>query len=288
MLGRRMDNGDRAEVATPQAKMLIADLRPWGGSSTSKRLAMGALMAGGVGTLLFLSRIRRRRAICQPQRERSPGIANITTVFFDVDGTLIDSNAAHAETWAQALREHGIACDAAQVRPLVGMGGDKLLPRIAGVEEDSTEGRAIAKRKKALFAERLPHLAPTAGARALIAHLRGLKKDVIVATSADDREMRALLDQAGVADLIPERTSKDDASHSKPDPDIVEAALERAGVPAVRALMVGDTPYDIEAARRAGVGSIALRCGGHWSDEELGGAVAVLDDPAALLAYWED
>ena len=257
-------------------------------STTSKRLAMGVLLAGAVGGFLFSSGVRRYRTIPYPHRERSRRIADVAAILFDVDGTLIDSNAAHAETWAQALREYGFACDGAQVRPLVGMGGDKLLPRIADIDEDSTEGRAITKRKKALFTERLPHLAPTPGARALLAHLQRIKKDVIVATSADDHEMGALLEQAGVADLIPRRTSKDDASHSKPDPDIVQAALNRAGVPAARALMIGDTPYDIEAARRAGVESIALRCGGHWSDEDLAGAIAVLDDPATLLSYWQN
>jgi HAD superfamily hydrolase (TIGR01509 family) len=168
------------------------------------------------------------------------------------------------------------------------MGGDKLLRAIAALEEDSTEGRAIGKRKKALFAERLPRLTPTCGARALLTHLRHIKKTVVVATSADGREMNALLEQAGVADLIPRRTSKDDASQSKPDPDIVEAALRRAGAPAARTVMIGDTPYDVEAARRAGLKSIALRCGGHWSDEDLKGAILIRDNPAALLACWQN
>ena len=74
--------------------------------------------------------------------------------------------------------------------------------------------------------------------------------------------------------------------HSKPDPDIVAAALAKAGSRRANAVMIGDTPYDIEAARRAGIRSIALRCGGYWSDAELAGAVAIFDDPAGLLAYW--
>ena len=213
-------------------------------------------------------------------------VADVSVFLFDVDGTLIDSNAAHAETWTQALREHGIACDIADLRPLVGMGGDKLLPRIAHLEEDSPEGRSIGQRKKALFAERLPHLSATPGARALISYLHRLNKELVVATSADDREMRALLQQAGVADLMPLRISKDDATQSKPDPDIVQAALKRAHAPADRTVMIGDTPFDVEAAQRAGVDAIALRCGGHWSDADLQGALVILDDPAALLAYW--
>jgi HAD superfamily hydrolase (TIGR01509 family) len=247
-----------------------------------RRAAVGATVSAAVVGLILGTRAQRR----SQARHRRSELARLTAVIFDIDGTLVDSNAAHAETWVEALREHGIPCDAAQVRPLIGMGGDKLLPRIANIEEDSAEGRAIAKRKKELFAERMPDLAPTPGARALIAHLRRLKKNVVIATSADDREMAALLEQSGVADLIPSRASKDDARQSKPNPDIVRAALERARVPSARALMIGDTPYDIEAAKRAGVQSIALRCGGHWSDKDLAGAVAVFDDPADLLSYW--
>ena len=220
-----------------------------------------------------------------PFKDRD-SLTDVSAFLFDVDGTLIDSNAAHAETWTEALREHGVPCDVADIRPLVGMGGDKLLARIAHLEENSREGQSIGQRKKALFAERLPHLTPTPGARALIAHLHRQKKQLVVATSADDGEMRALLQQAGVADLMPLRISKDDANQSKPDPDIVQAALKRAQASVERAVMIGDTPFDVEAAQRAGVDAIALRCGGYWSDADLRGARVILDDPAALLAYW--
>jgi HAD superfamily hydrolase (TIGR01509 family) len=107
--------------------------------------------------------------------------------------------------------------------------------------------------------------------------------DLIIATSADDREMSALLKQAGVDDLFPQRASKDDASDSKPDPDIVHAALERAGARAAEAVMIGDTPYDIQAAARAGVKTVALRSGGFWTDEDLAAAFAICDHPADLL-----
>jgi HAD superfamily hydrolase (TIGR01509 family) len=215
-----------------------------------------------------------------------PTLDRISAVLFDVDGTLIDSNAAHAETWAQALTEHSCPRDAVQVRPLIGMGSDKLLPVIAGLEAESREGRAIARRKQELFAERLPRLEPTRGARALVAHLRERGKTIVVATSAGSEEMNAILHQAGVADLIASRTSSDDAEESKPDPDIVLAALRRAGAAPDAAVMIGDTPYDIEAARRAKIGTIALRCGGYWPDGSLGGALAILDDPETLLQRW--
>jgi HAD superfamily hydrolase (TIGR01509 family) len=205
------------------------------------------------------------------------------TALLDVDGTLIDSNDAHAETWAEALRDHGVETDATTIRPLIGMGGDKLLPAVAMLEEDSVKGRAIADRKKALFRARLPELHPTPGARALVEFLRRHDVELVIATSAGDEEMTALLERAGVSDLIPLRASKDDAAESKPDPDIVHAALRRSQARPETAAMIGDTPYDIEAAARAGVRCIALRCGGYWSDRDLRGADEIFNDPAALL-----
>jgi HAD superfamily hydrolase (TIGR01509 family) len=264
-------------------------LRQAGGRVRSKPALAGAALAGTVATVGVLSAVRHLRSRRAEARRRIPGppsLGRLSAILLDLDGTLIDSNAAHAETWAEALREHGFAYDAAQVRPLIGMGGDKLLPALAGVDEDSPEGRAIVERKKALFTARVPQLVPTRGVRELVSYLRGRRKTVVIATSADDQEMRVLLERAGVADLIPRGTSKDDAARSKPDPDIVRAALRRAGSKAGRTVLIGDTPYDIEAAHRAGIESIALRSGGHWPDLEFDGATAIFDDPSALLAHW--
>ena len=208
------------------------------------------------------------------------------TVLFDVDGTLVDSNDAHAEAWTQALTEHGIAVKVSDVRPLIGMGGDKLLPAIARVDESSSLGAALARRKKELFKAALPGLRPTNGARALLEHLRDRNIDRVVATSAGDQEMRAILEQGGLADLFSAHTSKDDAAESKPDPDIVLAALARADALPEFTVMVGDTPYDIEAAHRAGITAIALRCGGYWTDSDLADAIDIYDDPAALMALF--
>ena len=174
-----------------------------------------------------------------------------------------------------------------RVRPLIGMGGDKLLPAIAGIEEHSPEGRAIGARKKELFTQQLPWLRPTRGARALVEFLRDQGVDMVIATSAGDDEMTALLECAEVADLITSRASKDDAAESKPDPDIVCAALAKARGGPESTLMVGDTPYDIEAAGRAGVASVALRCGGYWTDRDLRGALYLFDDPKDLLERWQ-
>jgi phosphoglycolate phosphatase-like HAD superfamily hydrolase len=100
--------------------------------------------------------------------------------------------------------------------------------------------------------------------------------------------MHALLAQARVDDLLTVRTSKDDAEESKPDPEIVQAALKRAGATTDRTLMIGDTPYDVEAAARAGLPTIALRCGGYWPDRALSGAQQIFDDPADLLDHWQN
>ena len=204
----------------------------------------------------------------------------------DVDGTLIDSNDAHADAWARALKEHGIDVRVSDVRRLIGMGGDKLLPAVAHVEESSPLGVTLAMRKKELFKSVLPGLQPTTGARPLLEYLRDRDIGLVVATSADEREMRAILRQGGLEDLFSAHTTKDDAAESKPDPDIVLAALARADARPESTVMVGDTPYDIEAAHRAGVAAIALRCGGYWTDADLRGAIEIFDDPAGLLAWW--
>ena len=215
-------------------------------------------------------------------------LGQIETVLFDVDGTLIDSNVAHTRAWAQALHEHGVSIREDEVRRLIGMGADKLIPAAAKVDEQSAPGQELVHRKKTIFDALLPSLGPTLGARTLLEYMRSQSIDIAIATSADDRELTALLKRAGVDDLIPMRSSRDDAPASKPDPDIVHAALRRARARPELTLLIGDTPYDIEAARRAGVDAIALRCGGYWSDESLRGAAEIFDDPAALLIAWRE
>lgn len=122
--------------------------------------------------------------------------------------------------------------------------------------------------------------------RALLECLRDHHVTLAIATSADDEEVTALLQCAGVDDLIPRRANRDDPKGSKPDPDVVRAALAGAGARPERAVLIGDTPYDIEGARRARTPAIALRCGGYWTDGDLLDAVDIFDDPAALLAQW--
>jgi HAD superfamily hydrolase (TIGR01509 family) len=205
-------------------------------------------------------------------------------VIFDVDGTLLDSNDAHAHAWVEALAERGHRVDFDRVRRLIGKGGDKLLPEVAGIPEDSPEGRAVSERRGEIFRTRyLPRLQAFPKVVELVHRLRHDGLHVTVASSASEKDLAALLDQAHVREWIEDTTSKDDAANSKPDPDIVHAALDRLRMPPDEAVMVGDTPYDVEAAAKAGVRAIALRSGGYWSDEDFKGATAVYDDPADLL-----
>jgi HAD superfamily hydrolase (TIGR01509 family) len=216
----------------------------------------------------------------------SPGI-DLAAVVFDVDGTLIDSNGAHADAYVEALRQHGLAADRVHARRLIGMGGDKVIPELAGVSEQSALGKSIADRKKQVFSALLPRLQPTRGARQLVQFLHGEGIELVIATSAGGDELATLLERAGVADLFPARTSKDDAEASKPEPDIVKAALKKIDAEAATTVMLGDTPYDVEAARRAGIEIIALRCGGFWRDDALSDALEIHDDPATLLERWQ-
>jgi HAD superfamily hydrolase (TIGR01509 family) len=210
----------------------------------------------------------------------------VRAVILDIDGTLLLSNDAHARAFVDSAREMGIDADFDEIRRLIGMGGDKLIPRVFGFEKESDEGSTLDGRKGEIFRERyLPALEPTPGARALLERLRGEGVTLVVATSADNADLEGLLDQAGVRDLVGEATSASDVDGSKPEPDVVEAALERSGAPAEAVVMLGDTPYDVEAASRAGVRIIGVRTGG-WSDRDLRGAIAVYDDPEDLLAHY--
>jgi phosphoglycolate phosphatase-like HAD superfamily hydrolase len=219
---------------------------------------------------------------------RPPGTA-LHTVLLDVDGTLIDSNDAHARAWVDSLAAHGYVVPFETIRPLIGKGGDKILPEVTGLDPESGEAERIGRSRSEIFLEReLPTLRATPGARALLEHMLARGLDLVVATSAKAEEVEAILTQAGVADLIRTASSSDDAERSKPDPDIIRAALRKAGRPAAHSAMLGDTPYDVEAAARARVPSIALRCGGWWSDDALRGAAALYDDPADLLAHFDE
>jgi HAD superfamily hydrolase (TIGR01509 family) len=208
-------------------------------------------------------------------------------VLVDVDGTLLDSNDAHASAWVEALREAGHRAPFDKVRPLIGKGGDKLLAEVAGLSDDSSEGAAIGERRARIFRdEYLPTLKPFPGVRELLQRLHRDGYRLVVATSAQEDEMNALLERTGGAEFFEQAASAADAEHSKPDPDIVQAALRKAGCRPEEAFMLGDTPYDIEAAGAAAVSAIGL-CSGGWSADALRGAIAVYENAADVLAHYD-
>jgi HAD superfamily hydrolase (TIGR01509 family) len=208
-------------------------------------------------------------------------------VILDVDGTLVESNGAHARAWVEAFAEHGITVAFTHVRRSIGMGGDKLMPEVSGVNESSELGQRIARRRGEIFQQRyLPTIHPFPGTRELIERFAADGFTLAVASSAKEDELHPLLERAGVSDLLHRRTSSDDADHSKPDPDIVIAALKQTGCAPERTIMLGDTAYDVAAARRAGIEIVGLECGG-WTREALAGSLAVYRDPSDLLANYE-
>jgi len=210
------------------------------------------------------------------------------TVILDVDGTLVDSNDAHAQAWVDAFNEAGIDASRDRVRRAIGMGGDKLMPYVAGIREDSREGSRISKRRGEIFRERhLPNLTAFPRVRDLVQQFTTDGYTVVVASSAQSDELSQLLKIAGVSDLIATTSSASEARRSKPDPDIVQAALQRSGAPATQAIMLGDTPYDVEAALRAGVAVVGVESGG-WGAEDLRGAVEVHPGAAGICAHYDE
>lgn len=208
-------------------------------------------------------------------------------VLLDVDGTLIDSNDAHAHAWVEVGRLTGHPIGFDHVRWLVGMGGDRVLPLLTGLDAESRTGKSLIEQRGAIFREKyLPKLKAFAGARELVERLLGMGHQLVVATSAGAESMNALLEQANLDDLLHLRTSSDDAEESKPAPDIVHAALQRAGASAMDAVMIGDTPYDVGAARAAGVPVIGVLCGG-WTPVSLVGAREIYSGPREVVGALE-
>jgi phosphoglycolate phosphatase-like HAD superfamily hydrolase len=213
---------------------------------------------------------------------------SVRGAILDVDGTLVDSNDAHARAWVEALKEGGFDVPFERVRPLIGMGGDNLLPEVTGLPEDHPRVKPIGKRRGEIFkAKYLPTLRAFPGTSELLRRMRDEGLKLAVASSAQPDELEPLLRLAGAGFLLESASSADDVESSKPDPDVVHAALGRLRLPPAEVLMIGDTPYDIEAAARAGVGAIAFRSGG-WDDAGLSGALAIYDGAADLLARFAE
>jgi len=200
----------------------------------------------------------------------------VRAAILDVDGTLVDTNYHHALAWFRAFREHRIVEPLWRLHRHVGMGGDKYVAALAGESVERELGDALRERWEAHFDELIDEVEPLAGATELASELKERGHPVVLASSSIERHLDVFLDKLAVRDLADAWTTKDDVESSKPEPDLVEAALEKAGTR--DAVMLGDTPWDCEAARRAGIDTVAVVTGG-FSRHELreAGAVAVFD-----------
>jgi HAD superfamily hydrolase (TIGR01509 family) len=210
-------------------------------------------------------------------------------VIFDIDGTLLDSVDAHARSWVDAFGEFGHRLAFEEVRRQIGKGGDQLMPHFLPEAEIARTGKALEQRRGEIFkAVYLPGLKPFPGVRALFQRLLADGRKIALASSATAREISIYARMVHVDDLIDAKTSSDDAENSKPQPDIFEAALRRLGMEPERAVAIGDTPYDAEAAGKAGIRTIGVLCGG-WSADELcaAGCIATYRDVEHLLADYE-
>jgi HAD superfamily hydrolase (TIGR01549 family) len=196
-------------------------------------------------------------------------------VLLDVDGTLIDANYHHAIAWYRAFRAHGIGLAVWRIHRHIGMGGDQLVPALVpGIEDDLRE--AIEATRAQCYAELIDEVQAFDNAHELIAELKVRDLTVVLASSSPQEELDHYLDLLDARELLDAWTTKDDVEATKPEPDLVLAALEKAGTR--EAVMVGDTGWDVLAARKAGLETICLTTGG-WSKQELrdAGAAAVYD-----------
>jgi len=195
-----------------------------------------------------------------------------TAAILDVDGTLVDSNYQHAIAWYRALREHGVTVPVWRIHRHVGMGGDQLVAALAGEEVERRVGDRVREAEKRAYGELIGEVAALEGARELIAELHRRGHPIVLASSAKQEETEYYIDLLDAAELIDAYTTSADVEATKPEPDLVAVALAKAGV--LSAVMVGDTNWDVEAAARAELKTIAVLTGG-FSEAELRDAGAV-------------
>jgi HAD superfamily hydrolase (TIGR01549 family) len=211
-------------------------------------------------------------------------------IIFDVDGTLVDTVDLHAASWAETLRHFGRDVTHEEVRRQIGKGGDQLMPVFLPPEVVERRGEEIESFRKDLYMrEYIGKARPFPGVPELFRRIRAAGQRVVLASSAKGEELEHYKRLAGIAELLDGATSADDAERSKPFPDIFLAALDRLSpIGAAEAVVVGDTPYDAEAAMKAGIRPVGVLCGG-FPEAELraAGCVAIYRDPAELLARYD-
>jgi HAD superfamily hydrolase (TIGR01509 family) len=205
----------------------------------------------------------------------------------DIDGTLVDTNYHHAIAWYRAFRQHDVIVPIWRIHRHIGMGGDQLVPSLAGEDVDRDRGEDIRSAEKALYLAFIEEVECLPGARELVAGLKERGHAIVLASSAKADEVDHYLDLLDVRELVDGWTTSADVESTKPEPDLVAAAHEKVEDGA--AVMIGDSTWDIEAATRAGLETIGLVTGG-FAEAELrdAGAAAVFENPETLLAGLDD
>jgi phosphoglycolate phosphatase-like HAD superfamily hydrolase len=213
--------------------------------------------------------------------------AGVAAAILDVDGTLVDTNYQHAIAWYRAFREHGVVLPIWRVHRHIGMGGDQMVPALCGDEVERDRGDDIRAAEKDLYGELIGEVEPMAGARELISELGERGHSVVLASSAKPEEVEHYVDLLGAREFAESWTTQADVDATKPAPDLVRAALDRAG--GARGFMIGDSAWDCVAAGRAGVATLAVLTGG-FADAELrdAGASAVFESLEELRGRLDD
>jgi HAD superfamily hydrolase (TIGR01509 family) len=204
----------------------------------------------------------------------------------DVDGTLVDSNYQHAMAWYRALRSLDETFPIWRIHRLIGMGGDKLVTSLGGEELEARIGDEARERQGKEVDALLDEIAPLPGARDLLVAIKERGHRLVLASSGRQRHVDFALDLLDARDLADDWTSSADADATKPAPDLLQVALTKLGASQdAPSVMIGDTPFDVEAAKQAGMPAIVVRSGG-FGDDELreAGAIALYDTPADLTA----
>jgi HAD superfamily hydrolase (TIGR01549 family) len=223
--------------------------------------------------------------------QRQGGLLMIKAVIFDIDGTLVDSVDLHAQAWKEAFKHFGKDIPYQQVRRQIGKGGDQLMPVFFSKEELEEFGEEMEEyRGKIYKRDYLRRVRAFPKVRELFERIKSDGKRIALASSAKEEELKVYKKIAQIEDLVEEETSADDADKSKPHPDIFKAALNQLGdVAPSEAIVVGDTPYDAEAAGKLRLKTIGLLCGGFPQTElEAAGCIRIYDDPADLLARYAE
>lgn len=216
------------------------------------------------------------------QHSGGEAMGSVDTVVLDVDGTLVDSVYTHVEAWMRAFRGIGVQVEAWRIHRAIGMGGDKLVPEVAGDRVEEALGDQVRELHDGEYDDLVAAVQLLPGADALLEELKRRGFRVVLASSGTKTQTEQALEKLDRSDLVDAWVTSADVDDSKPSPDLVEVALDRAG--SRRAVMVGDAVWDVKAGARAGIPVIGLRCGG-FPDEELTGAGAVLlfDNPQDLV-----